>query len=67
VDPQSIPHFTLLNGILHYKNRVWIGDNGPLQHQLLESVHASAVGGAFRVPCHLQGDETALCLEGYEN
>jgi hypothetical protein len=45
VDPQSIPHFTLINGILRYKNRVWIGDNGTVQHQLLESVHASTVGG----------------------
>jgi hypothetical protein len=27
----SIPHFTLKNGLLHYKNRIWLGSNEQLQ------------------------------------
>jgi hypothetical protein len=30
VAPQSMQHYTLTNGIIRYKNRVWIGNNSPL-------------------------------------
>jgi hypothetical protein len=48
VDAQAIPHFTLTNGVLRYKQRLYIGDNGDLKQQLLHSFHASALGGHSR-------------------
>jgi hypothetical protein len=45
-----IPHFTLSDGILHDKKRVSIGDNIPLQQQILQEVHSSAMGGHSRFP-----------------
>jgi hypothetical protein len=52
VKPDAIPHFTLVEGILRYKNKVWIGDNLPLQQQILEAVHSSAVGGHSGLQSH---------------
>jgi hypothetical protein len=45
VKPDAIPNFTLSGGILRFKSKVWIGNNVPLQQQILEAVHSSAVGG----------------------
>jgi hypothetical protein len=45
VDPNAVPHFTLYEGILRYKKRIWIGNNVDLQTQLLEALHCSAVSG----------------------
>ncbi|XP_026453013.1 uncharacterized protein LOC113353717 [Papaver somniferum] len=40
-----VPHFTFKEGILRYKNRIYIGTGGNIRHHLLESLHASVVGG----------------------
>lgn len=45
VASDAIPHFTLRDGLLRYKSRVWIGSDINLQNQLIQAVHASAVGG----------------------
>jgi hypothetical protein len=45
VAPDSMPHFTLSGGVLRYKNKDWIGNNEPLQVQILTALHASTVGG----------------------
>jgi hypothetical protein len=39
IDPQSVTNFTLQNGILRYKNKLVIGNSGPLKQQLLDSFH----------------------------
>lgn len=41
--------FTLQDGLIKYKGRVWIGSNSALQAQILASLHASAVGGHSRL------------------
>jgi hypothetical protein len=46
----SIPHFTLTDGILRYKNRVWVGDNNSLQQHILQVIHSSALGGYSGFP-----------------
>lgn len=50
VDSQVVPHFSFKDGILRYKNRVWIGQNPALQSQIISAFHASAVGGHSGVP-----------------
>lgn len=44
VDPQAIPHFSCSNGVLRYKGRLFIGANGDLRQQLLQSFHNLALG-----------------------
>jgi hypothetical protein len=45
VQPASEPHYTLQAGVLRHKGRIYIGPDKNLQHQLMESLHASAIGG----------------------
>jgi hypothetical protein len=45
IAPDSIPHFTLKESILRYKNRIWLGNNETLQQQVLQALHCSAIGG----------------------
>lgn len=44
------PHYTLQDGIIRYKGRLWIGNDVTLRRRLLEAMHASAVGGHSGVP-----------------
>jgi hypothetical protein len=50
IDPSAIPSFTLSGGLLHYKDRVWIGDNPDLHKKLLHACHDSALGGHSGAP-----------------
>jgi len=45
IAPNTVPHFTLSEGVLRYKSRIWIGDNKLLQLKLMSACHASALGG----------------------
>jgi transposase InsO family protein len=45
VKPDAIPNFSLCDGIMWFKGKVWIGNNAPLQQQILEAMHSSIVGG----------------------
>jgi hypothetical protein len=45
VKPDPTSPFTLHVGILRYHGRIYIGDDKTLKTQLMESMHASAIGG----------------------
>lgn len=45
VQPTTREHFSLQNGLLRYKGRVWVGDNSELQHKLIVEMHDNPVGG----------------------
>lgn len=65
---QSLPHFTFKDGLLRFKNRVWLGNNKALQAQVMAALHSSASwgGGAFRISCYLQKSEGNVRLAGHE-
>jgi hypothetical protein len=50
IDPTAVPNFTLVDGILKFKNRIWVGADVSLQNKLLAACHSSALGGHSRVP-----------------
>lgn len=50
VQSRAVPNFSLHQGLLKYKNRVWIGNVPPVQHKILSAFHDSAVGGHSGVP-----------------
>lgn len=50
IDPSSVPKFSFTEGILRYKNRIWIGSNTSLQNKLLSACHDSAIGGHSGFP-----------------
>jgi hypothetical protein len=43
--PAAISNFTLTNGILRYKTRIYVGASFELRNQLIDSFHNSALGG----------------------
>jgi hypothetical protein len=45
ISPTAIPNFTLVNGILQYKGKIFIGSTTDVRKKLLESFHNSALGG----------------------
>jgi hypothetical protein len=50
IDSQAVPGFSLRDGVLRLRNRIWIGANTPLQLRLLEASHSSALGGHSSFP-----------------
>lgn len=50
VAPDSVPNFTLTNGILRFKGKVWLGNNVQLQQKVLQALHESAIGGHSGIP-----------------
>jgi hypothetical protein len=45
LDSDVVPHFTLQQGLLRYKNMIWIGLDYALHSELISAFHALAVGG----------------------
>jgi hypothetical protein len=46
--PVSSPNgqgYSLSNGVMRYKNKIWVGQNSALQTKLISSFHSSAMGG----------------------
>jgi hypothetical protein len=37
--------YSLKDGLIRYKQRIWVGSQPNLQHKILSSLHASAIGG----------------------
>jgi hypothetical protein len=43
--PSIVPNYTFKDGILCYKNNIWVGSNDQLHQQLIQALHNSAIGG----------------------
>ena len=41
----TIGHFSLKNGVITYKNRIWLAHNTSAQHSVIQALHASPLGG----------------------
>lgn len=52
--PESVPHFTFTNGVLRYKNRIWLGNNSALQQKVLTALHSTPLGGHSGIPVTLR-------------
>ena len=50
LNSDSHPPYTLLNGLIHIGDRIWVGDNKTLQLRIFEALHSSAIGGHSRFP-----------------
>jgi hypothetical protein len=37
--------FSLVEGLIHYKNRIWLGRNHLAQQHVLQALHSSGIGG----------------------
>jgi hypothetical protein len=49
----TVEHFTFHDGVIHYKNRIWLPTGHPVIVKNLDSLHASPVGGHFGILVNL--------------
>jgi hypothetical protein len=50
VSPTAHPPYSLNNGIIRLRDRIWVGDNTSLQLKIIAALHDSAVGGHSGFP-----------------
>ena len=54
VSPSSLPNYTLTNGIIRFKGKIWLGSNAELHSKVFAALHSSALGGHSGAPATLQ-------------
>lgn len=50
VQPDSWPPYTLVQGVIRYKGRIWLGINKTVQSQVLQALHSSPIGAHSGAP-----------------
>lgn len=50
IDAAAREHYSLKDGLIRYKGRIWVGDNSKLQKQLIHELHSNPVGGHSGFP-----------------
>ena len=45
ISADAVPDFSLKDGVLYFKNRMWIGNNAAIQQKILANLHNAPVGG----------------------
>lgn len=45
ISADAVPDFSLKDGVLYFKNRMWIGNNTAVQQKILANLHNAPVGG----------------------
>jgi hypothetical protein len=50
VTADAVPHFTLADDLLKYKNKIWVGRNTTLQLKIIQQLHSSPIGGHLGAP-----------------
>lgn len=64
IDSTAVPNFTLRDGLLRYKGRLWVGNDSALHQQLLAAVHTSPVGGHSGIPVTLRRAKQLFAWRG---
>jgi hypothetical protein len=54
IDPNAVPSYTFVDGLLRYKNRVWVGNVSALHQRIIAALHNSPVGGHSGIPVTLR-------------
>jgi len=62
LNASSNSDYSLSQGIIRYKGRIWVGQNLLAQNHILQALHASGIGGAFRNSSYLSSGEISFCL-----
>lgn len=48
--PDSVPNYQLVQGIIRYRGRVWLGSSKTTQQNVLHAFHSSPMGGRSSAP-----------------
>jgi hypothetical protein len=67
IDEGSVPHFTLHQGLLQYKGRIWVGSSIALQLKLMSACHNSALGGHSGFPVTYRRMKSLFAWKGMKS
>jgi hypothetical protein len=65
--PDSIPQYSLVQGVIRYWGRIWLGSSKAIQQQVLTTFHASPWGGSLGSASNLFQTETSVLLDWHES
>ena len=54
IDPTVVDHFSFKDGLLRYRNKIWIGVVPELQLRIVAALHCSPMGGHSGIPVTLR-------------
>jgi transposase InsO family protein len=60
----AVPNFALVDGLLQFKHRIWVGNNPVMQQQLIQSLHSSPLGGHSGVPATIKRVQSLFAWPG---
>ena len=67
IQPAFKPPYSLVNGLLKYKQNIWVGPVPALHQKFFAAFHDSPLGGGeFRSPSYIQTNSCLVFLVGYE-
>lgn len=64
IDASVVPNFTLQEGLLRFKNRIWVGNNSSLQKQIIQVLHSSPLGGHSGISATLKRVQALFAWPG---
>lgn len=64
VHPDARPPFRLVDGVIRYSGRIWVGANVTLQQRIISALHASAIGGHSGFPVTHSRVKKLFCWKG---
>lgn len=59
-------HFSLVQGVIKSKGRIWLGHSPPLQQQVMQALHSSPIGGHSGALCYPHQNQETVLLASYE-
>lgn len=62
--PDSIPQFSLDQGPILHKDRLWVGNNTSLQLQIIQALHSSPIGGHSGIPATIKRIQSLFSWPG---
>lgn len=67
VDDQAVPNYTWKDGIIRYKNRIWIGQDPALHSKIIAAFHGSTIGGHCGVLVTFKRMKQIFAWKGMKN
>jgi transposase InsO family protein len=53
-----------VDGLIHYKDKIWVGNNQTLQQQLISQMHSSPIGGHSGIPATVKRIQALFAWPG---
>jgi hypothetical protein len=56
--------YSLHDGLIRFKGKIWVGDNSALQTKIIQAFHSSPLGGQFGIQATAKRVQKHFCWKG---